>query len=318
MTRLRDTVLTGRLSEDQLRTWTRRAYRDEDRRAEHAERVVARAVRAHPLLGQLPLAVYAKGSYKNNTNVRRDSDIDIAVEYQGIVFLSAAPGQDLGAAMVARSLAPYRGPLLDRLGLFDSARFKTAVAEALSTAFGPAGLSRSNKVFTVSGGERYLPIDVVPCAACDYHLAPDRWISGAIQLLPDRPTRGSLVNFPRQHHLSGMARNVATAKQFKRVVRILKNLENLMVSDRVCEPVASYLIECLVYNVPTECFAYLTRGDQVRSVLAHIAEETSQVGCEWTWLEVNGVRVLFGPDQRWTRGDAHAFAVSAWPYVEGV
>jgi hypothetical protein len=111
---------------------------------------------------------------------------------------------------------------------------------------------------------------------------------------------------------------VASARQFKRVVRILKNLENQMVAERAWDPMPSYLIECLVYNVPTECFAFLTRAEQTRAVLAHIAEQTSQAGCERTWLEVNGVRRLFGPEQRWTRQDAYTFAIAAWPYVEEV
>ena len=318
MTRLRGTVVHAALSEADLRTWTRRAFRDEDKRAERGEKLIRAAIRRHPMLSALPIAVYAKGSYKNNTNVRRDSDIDIAVEYQGILFLAPAPGQVHGDAMRTRGLTPYSGPLLDPLGRFDAPRFKAAAGEALVSAFGPGAISRSNKVFTVAGSDRSLPADVVPCASCDWHLAPDRWVSGAIQLLPDRPSRGTLVNFPRQHHVSGMARNVATAKQFKRVTRILKNLENLMVARGACAPLPSYLIECLVYNCPTECFSYLTRADQVRAVLVHIARECAQVGCEWTWLEVNGVRTLFGPEQRWTRQDAHSFALAAWPYVETI
>jgi hypothetical protein len=318
MTRLRDKVVHTGPSEEQLRTWTRRAYRDEDRRAERAEGLVRQAVRGHPLLTGLAIEVYAKGSYKNNTNVRQDSDIDIAVEYQGILFLAPAPGQDEYAAMRTRGLMPYAGPLLDPLGSFDAPRFKAAVGEALVSAFGPGAVSRSNKVFTLAASGRSLAADVIPCCASDYHLAPERWVSGAIHLLPDQPTRGSLVNFPRQHHVAGMAKNAATAKQFKRVTRILKNLENLMVAERACAPIPSYLIECLVYNCPTECFGYLTRADQTRAVLVHIAEECSKIACEWTWWEVNGIRALFGPEQRWTRHDAHAFALAAWPYVEAI
>jgi hypothetical protein len=318
MTLLRDTVVSTPLSEERLRTWTRRAFRDEDRRAEHAETLVRGAVERHPMLRELPIVVYAKGSYKNNTNVRRDSDVDVAVEYQGILFLTAAPGQEEGAAMWTRGLVPYQGPLLDRLGRFDAPCFKAAVGEALGSAFGPGVVSRSNKVFTVAASERSLAADVVPCCSCDYHLAPDRWVGGAIQLLPDRPTRGSLVNFPRQHHLAGVAHNVATARQFKRLTRILRNLENLMVEDGASPEVASYLIECLVFNCPAECFGYVTRADQTRAVLLHIAEGCSTLGCERTWWEVNGVRALFGPEQRWTRQHAHAFAVAAWPYVEAI
>jgi hypothetical protein len=315
---LRQIATQTGLSEEQLRIWTRRAYRDEDKRAERSEKLIRHAVAAHPLLRQLPLDVYAKGSYKNNTNVRRDSDVDVAVEYRGIVFLAMAPGQDEGAAMRTRGLMPYRGPLLDRFGRFDAPRFKAAVGEALASAFGPGAVSRSNKVFTVAASERSLPADVVPCGSCNYHLAPDHWVSGAIWLLPDRPTHGSLVNLPRQHHFAGVARNVATARQFKRVTRILKNLENLMVTQGACAPVPSYLIECLVYNVPDACFAYLSRAEQVRSVLAHIAVETRKPACEWTWMEVNGVKPLFGPEQRWTRHQVAAFAAVAWPYVEAI
>src|SRR5439155_500913 len=71
-----------------------------------------------------------------------------------------------------------------------------------------------------------------------------------IRLLPDRSPGHWITNYPQQHYDNGVAKNLATSKRFKCVVRILKNLENQMVKDNSSPVVASYLIESLAYNVP--------------------------------------------------------------------
>ena len=44
--------------------------------------------------------------------------------------------------------------------------------------------------------------------------------------------------------------------------------------------VASYLIECLVYNAPDSCFGGYSWAQRVRAVLVHIWEETEGPECE--------------------------------------
>jgi hypothetical protein len=302
------------ISEKKLAAWTAPAFGNEDELAEKTERQIREAVDRHPLLSTLSISVYAKGSYKNNTNVRHDSDVDIAVEYTDIVHFEYGSGTDQEQVWSARGIQPYSGPLRDSGGVFDIDRFKDAIGEALVGAFGAAIVARHNKVFTVRESVHLLAADVVPCTTHNHHWSPTGYARG-IQLLADQPPRRSVVNYPTQHYANGVAKNKATGKAFKRVVRILKNLENQMVEEGASPPLASYLIESLVYNCPDSSFLGDTWAPKVRAVLVHIWEDTKESECEKNWLEVNEIKYLFHPRQPWTRDEARRFAHAAWQYV---
>jgi hypothetical protein len=292
----------------------RPGLRHEDEKARNTERMIREAIADDPLLQTLTIDVYAKGSYKNNTNVRRDSDVDIAVEYTGILYPTY--DSETGSELVDRTqgLGPYTGRFRDSAGNTQIGEFKDAVGGALEKAFGKAAVTRHNKVFTVRESSRSLAADVVPCATHRHFWAPQRYAQG-IHLLPDSPSL-PLFNYPAQHYANGVAKNEATGRAVKRVVRILKNLENLMVSDGTSPEVASYLVECLVYNCPNSCFTGERWAGRVRAVLVHIWEDTEAVGCEARWLEVNEVKLLFHATQKWTREEARDFVHDAWQYVK--
>lgn len=303
------------ISEEQLSNWTKPAFDNEDEKAKNAERMIREAIDGHALLSTLGVRVFAKGSYKNNTNVRRDSDVDIGVEYTDIVYNQYGPNADRDAVRKARGFSPYSGPFLDAAGNTQIGQFKDAVGEALAQAFGSHAVTRSNKVFTVRETSRSLAADVVPCAQNRKHWSPARYVQG-IRLLPDRPVGHPIINYPDQHYAQGVAKNDETSQRFKRAVRILKNLENRMVDDGSCPVVASYLIECLTFNCPPRCFQRSSWAERIRSVLAHVWEDTENAECEQRWFEVNAIKYLFRANQKWTRDEARRFFHAAWQYVK--
>ena len=72
--------------------------------------------------------------------------------------------------------------------------------------------------------------------------------------LPDQ--RHWVVSYPEQHHQRGLKKERDTSKRFKRTIRMFKAARNQLVSRRVLtkEDPPSYFIECLLYNVPEDCF----------------------------------------------------------------
>lgn len=66
--------------EDLLSGWTGPSSATEQDKQDRTERMIKDAIQAHEALGDCSLTVFAKGSYPNNTNVRVDSDVDIAVQ----------------------------------------------------------------------------------------------------------------------------------------------------------------------------------------------------------------------------------------------
>jgi hypothetical protein len=303
------------ISEDQLATWTRPAFDNEDQKRADTERMIREAIKSHALLGKLPIAVYAKGSYKNNTNVRRDSDVDVAVEYTGIVFSDYGPDTNQDEVRRVLGLSAYSGPFRKADGSTEISQFKNAVGDALVGAFGSASVTRGNKVFTVRETARSLAADIVPVTTYRHYFSPSRFNEG-IRLLPDRSPGHWIHNYPQQHYDNGVNKNERTSRRYKCVVRILKNLENRMVKDGVSPVVASYLIESLVYNTPdTHFFNGATWGQHTRNVLAYIWQETEAANCEKTWNEANDIKYLFHTWQKWSRDEARAFVYAAWQYV---
>src|SRR5688500_7898013 len=65
--------------EQTFRVWSKPSSDTEAARAENAERMIRDAVRESFALKSRNIEVFAQGSYKNNTIVRLDSDVDICV-----------------------------------------------------------------------------------------------------------------------------------------------------------------------------------------------------------------------------------------------
>lgn len=76
--------------EDKLSRWTAPSSDTEQEKQNRTERMIHEAISSHGMFGSCSLRVYAKGSYANNTNVRSDSDVDIAVECTDVLYWEEA------------------------------------------------------------------------------------------------------------------------------------------------------------------------------------------------------------------------------------
>ena len=77
----------------------------------------------------------------------------------------------------------------------------------------------------------------------------------------------------------------------------------------------SYLIECLVWNVPNEYLSHDSLTDDIRAILAYLFNNTiNDADCE-KWGEINELKYLFRSSQPWTREQAHSFLSAAWDYI---
>jgi hypothetical protein len=145
-------------------------------------------------------------------------------------------------------------------------------------------------------------------------LCSNRYESGT-ELHPD--SGGVIVNWPRQNYGNGVVKNNATGRRFKAVTRILKSLRNEMVENGhdVAAPIPSYLIECLVWNVPDARFGGNEFRDDVRSAIAFLWKETLSDGACGDWGEINDLKYLFWAGQPWSRDQVNKFLYAAWNYI---
>ena len=91
------------VTESTLAAWTGPSSDTEQEKQDRTERMIREAVAAHAAFRDCSLSIYAKGSYANSTNVRADSDVDIAVECTDVEYWEeSSPG-------VHSPGAPYQG-----------------------------------------------------------------------------------------------------------------------------------------------------------------------------------------------------------------
>jgi hypothetical protein len=112
-------------------------------------------------------------------------------------------------------------------------------------------------------------------------------------------------------------KNRATGNRFKYITRVIKRIRYKMEDDgnAAATPIPSYFIECLVYNAPDNCFSSPSYVSDVRMVLTHLFNNTSQHDTCNEWLEVNRLKYLFNWTQPWTRQQGFNFVSAVWDYL---
>lgn len=300
-----------------FKLWSKPPSDIEEAKGSTAADMIKDALRSYPALRIRKFEVYPTGSYRNNTNVRLDSDIDIAVVSREAVYNEFPPEGLPTRAMLGVTDAEY--------GL---EAFRRDVGAALVQKFGSDGVTPGDKTFNLHESRRRLDADVTPFLLYRRytgHKNSDgswRYFEGA-GMQPKKNPSQLIINWHQQHYDEGVKRNDATRRRFKRITRILKRLRNDMRDSRVREistaavPIPSFLIECLVFNAADECFNREEGSyyQDVRETIRHLWNGTKDdLHCK-EYLEVSRLKWLFRSGQPWSRIDAHAFLLQAWRHV---
>lgn len=274
---------------------------------DRTEERIRQAILGDPRLAG-SVRVFVKGSYANNTNVRRDSDVDIAVEWTRWAYISksneAAPLSWAELGVVTTESPP------------STTEYRRWIEEALVATFGSQQVDLTgNKAITVAGSSTTLDADVVPCFRHLRYDAQGRDPHRGIRLYPKNG--GVVENWPEQNRVNGNRKNDSnnTRRRYKELARALKRLENDMVEVGLLpKEVHGYFIECLLYNLPNEPFLGTSYRVAAKNVLAALWNAINDD--EHTdWVEVNGLKWLWRGGQTWTADEASTFAHKAWNYV---
>lgn len=295
------------INEDTFCSWAQGPGQAEAARCNNTEIAIRKAIAADAALSMLNITVFAQGSYKARTNIRQDSDVDICVRCNEAVFPefpAGKTGRDFGV----------------KNSSFDFMDFKRKVEVALRNYFGQTTVSRGNKAFDVHANTYRIDADVVPTlehqrftgrfnqnGSPEYHSGVAFKSDGGAYI----------INWPQQNYDNGVSRNDDVARCYKRVIRILKRLRNKMQEDKINEAsnIASFLIECLVWNASLDAFKHDTYTGIVRHVIADVWNRMQKEQDCSEWGEVNELKYLFRPSQPWSREQASQFFNSAWNYI---
>ncbi|TYK44566.1 nucleotidyltransferase [Actinomadura decatromicini] len=295
--------------EDKLNRYKEPSSPTEQDKQDRAERMVRNAALDWSGFDQITLGFFPKGSYANNTNVRTDSDVDIAVLHEGLYYhdSSALKPSDKSDGAVTGFHYP---------GL----AFRRELEKAMNDAFGSACDTTGKTAIEVAENSGRVKADVVPSFHFRKYFYDEQgkltYHQGHKVFRTDGTT---VVNYPQQQLDNGRAKNTRTRRRYKYLVRILKRLENDLVAAGKMDELPSYFMECLVYCVPDGHFNHQGETpltDDLKAVLGYIWNRTDTGGEAQKWFEPNGIKQLFSTGQPWTMADARDLTAKAWSHLK--
>lgn len=290
--------------EDIFHTWAKSPTPTEQEKCDNAERAVRKAIEDNSELSRKSIRIFAQGSYRNRTNIGAESDVDIGILCTDIFHFRLPEGY-------SRTDFELNSP-----ATYKHSEFKNHVHKALNEHFGRNSIKRGNKAFDIHENTYRVDADVVPLFEYRWYRDNGSYESG-VCFYTDK--NDFVINWPEQNYGNGVWKNDNTNGRFKGITRTIKNLRVKMAEDGISEadPIPSYLIECMVWNVPNEGLNHNTYTADVRYVLAHLFNNTRKIDDCKEWGEVNELKYLFRDTvQPWTLLDAHSFISKAWDYLK--
>ncbi len=292
------------ISEEQINNWAEPISETEAEKCSNAIRIIGETIKEK--FGN-SVKIIHQGSHKNRTNIRADSDVDIAVIYLDAYFSDIQHLDSVKQTDYWNKLIPSD---------YNFAQFKNDVHQVLVDKFGLFDATRKNKCVRVNGNSYRVNADVVPAFESKrFHNSGNVSHTG-IGFIADNT--GILKHsFPEHHYENGVKKNEETGNAFKAVVRILKNLRNEMEEKNIIPKgsISSFFLENLAYNVPNNFFQNKTYKEDVLSVMGKIWADMRDVNTGNNYTEISHLAFLFGDSSRTTK-QAEDFIFKAYNYLK--
>ena len=256
---------------------------------------IKNAIETYNLPTNVEYDIYPQGSYKNTTNIRGDSDVDLVVQ------LNSTFHRDIS------KLSPQETYLYNSANhnaTYTYQDFKNDIFASLQKYFGTQKVKIGNKSLKVLGDTGRLFADVIIC--CQYRIYQyfrslyDQGYTEGIIFWTVKERR-SIINFPKLHYDNGVNKNSQnrTNGWFKHTVRVFKNARSYLVDSSVIDKsvAPSYFLECLLYNSPNNNYGNSYQNSFVSNLtwIQNILQDNS-----YTYLKCqNEQQMLFGntPEQ---------------------
>lgn len=293
----------AKFTEVTLNNWRYPASDTEETKLANAEKMVREAIADSEELKNKSTEIFGQGSYANDTNVKINSDIDINVCLSDTIFIQIPEGkkqEDFGYSDSDYKFSEY----------------KDAVERALVKKFGRKDVIRNDKCITVLANTYRVEADVVPTFKYNRHDDNGGKAIGT-KFITDEGY--PVINYPLQHIENGKLKNSQTQRRFKRLTRIFKRLRYKMIEDKipVSDNITSFLIECLLWNVPNKVFNdYDTWTERLKQSIIFLYNNTKEDKDCKEWGEVSELLYLFHSGRKWSREDVNSFLLQAWKYLE--
>ncbi|BAU49567.1 tRNA nucleotidyltransferase (CCA-adding enzyme) [Sulfurifustis variabilis] len=282
------------IPENQLDTWSRQGATAS---ASAIYERIRTALLADVALSSQNFDVFLQGSYRNSTNIRGDSDVDVVVKLKDIFQPDYSQLDEFTKGKVKAGHRDATYTLTD---------FRRDVSGAIRRAFPNHHITEGGKSIKIPRTANNIPADVVPCLEYRLYRPLQTLLGDATYIegiwLSDVQRNYAVTSFPRQSYENGVAKHGRTNDWYKPTVRIFKNARGWMEDNGLIQSgmASSHAIECLLYNVPDQQFGQSCRDTFVNVVNWLNAADMRNFVCQ------NGIQRLFDPG-RWTTQNARAF-----------
>ncbi|MCA1434679.1 nucleotidyltransferase [Bradyrhizobium sp. BRP20] len=187
--------------------------------------------------------VFLQGSYGNDTNVYGDSDVDIVLQHTGAFYYDSS-------RLTPKDLEAFK-TIYPKDADYGYPQFKQHAEAWITRLYNDTRLGQ--KAVFVPGNNGRRNADILVCESFRrYNSTYDSYHNGVAFFSGGK----RIENFPKQHSDNLTAKHQATNNNFKRMVRVFKNMRNSMIEKKLlAEGIApSYFIEGMLWNVPNDRF----------------------------------------------------------------
>lgn len=232
------------------------------------------------------IKLFIQGSYANNTNVRTQSDVDVAIIQEE--RFRTEYRSDQNDAMYGFKVVPK-----------PSRSFKDEVQRCLESKF-DSDVERKNKSIKINGNTYRKDADTVPCLRYrdyryNYGTNSNDYIQGVV-ITPDNGL--PIINYPEQHIENGRKKNVATNHHYKKMVRILKKMRYLMLDSsassyrNAANEVNSFMLESLLWNIQDWWYIHYCGLYTKTQAFAQLIAQLKTIHDFTIYKEANGIKPL--------------------------
>ena len=249
-------------------------------------------------------SIFLQGSYGNDTNVYRDSDVDVVICLNQTYYADTS------------SLKPGAKANYDKafsLASYTYTDFKTDVLAWLKQKFGAAVKPGKKAIFVKGSGNRR-DADVLVCAQHRRYLATSTGVDAQYEegIIFWTSDGTEIVNFPKQHLENCTRKHQNTNQRFKRMVRVYKNMRNRMIDEEYIEDgvAPSYFLEGMLWNVPADKFVQSYEDSFVDIFNWVLHTDKTKLACanDLHWLVRDNLNVC------WSTANFDAYLAAAEKY----
>jgi hypothetical protein len=275
------------IPESQLETWS---HQGAINTAKATHESIRNALNSYKLPDGVDFEVYLQGSYKNDTNIRGDMDVDLAVQINSTFYCNLSEEQKRYLGLSPAS--------------YEWNDFRSDVLSALKDYYGLLTITEGNKSIKVEAISGRLPADVVVCAQYRKYKSLNSYDYVEGITFWTRNEKRQVINYPKIHYNNGVKKHQNTNNQYKPVVRMFKNIRSYLgEKDYISSSLApSYFLECLLYNLSNTNFI-----GSYRDTFCNIVNWLNKANLEAFVCQNEQLKLFGDTPEQWSIYDAERF-----------